>query len=139
MVPHLCPSQPQAHLSDHRKAPYWTPSSENIQGNAHSLRQKGFYLRACGARALASGRSSLGAASARPGKHLAFTRQAEEPASPRMERQVGAVAPVRRFLGHTAPRCPVPLSHPPRGHSRWQTKLSQPSSKQGREREKGGQ
>lgn len=40
--PHLCPSQPQACLSDHRKAPYWTPSSENIQGNAHSSRQKGF-------------------------------------------------------------------------------------------------
>ena len=78
--------------------------------NVHSLRQKSFYLRAHGARALASRRSSLGAASDRPGgEHLVFTKN---PASLRIQRRVGAMAPVQRV--HSSQ-----VSHPLRGHSGW--------------------
>lgn len=141
MVPHLCPSQPQACLSDHRKAPYWTPSSENIQGNAHSSRQKGFYLRACGARALASGRVILGGCFCQaqwqaPGVYVSGRRTSFSEDG----KASGSRGSSSKVLRAYSSQVPWPTESPP-VRTRWmaETKSAQPSSKQGREREKGGQ
>lgn len=102
--------------------------------NAHSSRQKSFYLRAHGARALASRRSSLGAASARPGgKHLVFTHQAEKSSFSEDTKASGS-------HGSSSKGTQLPGESPP-ARTQWMAEINpaQSSGKQGGEREKEGQ